>query len=67
MGTGTGHGSPYRYDTHVPLIFAGKGISRGKYENRVETVDIPVTIGSILGIKVPEDSDGKSLSELLKK
>ena len=67
MGTGTGHGSPYRYDTHVPLIFAGKGISRGRYENRVETVDIPVTIGSILGIKVPEDSDGKSLSELLKK
>jgi hypothetical protein len=65
MGTGTGHGSPYRYDTHVPLIFAGKGISRGAYQERVETVDIPVTIGSILGVKIPEDVDGHSLKELL--
>ena len=61
MGTGTGHGSPYRYDTHVPLIFAGKGISKGKYQERVETVDIPVTLGTILGVKIPEDVDGRSL------
>ncbi len=66
-GTGTGHGSPYRYDTHVPLIFAGKGISKGRYEERVETVDIPVTIGSLLGIKVPKSTDGKSLIGLLNK
>ncbi len=66
MGTSTGHGSPYRYDTHVPLIFAGKGISKGKYEGRVETVDIPVTLGALLGAEAPEDTDGKNLSSLLK-
>jgi predicted AlkP superfamily pyrophosphatase or phosphodiesterase len=28
--TGTTHGSPYPYDTHVPLIFFGHGIKAGK-------------------------------------
>lgn len=66
LGTGTGHGSPYDYDTHVPLIFAGKGISKGKYQERVQTVDIPVTLGAILGVKIPEDVDGRDLSSLLR-
>jgi len=66
MGTGTGHGSPYRYDTHVPLIFAGQGVSKGTCEERVETVDIPVTLGTLLGAAVPDDVDGKSLAAELR-
>lgn len=66
MGTGTGHGSPYDYDTHVPLIFAGKGIAKGRHSGRVETVDVPVTFGSLLGLKLPDDVDGTDLLPLLK-
>lgn len=66
MGTGTGHGSPYRYDTHVPLIFAGKGISKGRHEERVETVDIPVTLAAMLGLDPPEDVDGNNLMAEMK-
>jgi len=65
-GTGTGHGSPYRYDTHVPLIFAGKGITGGRVDERVETVDIPITFASMLGLDAPADVDGKNLLAKMK-
>ena len=32
---GTTHGSPWHYDTHVPLILIGQGIVPGKYERRI--------------------------------
>jgi predicted AlkP superfamily pyrophosphatase or phosphodiesterase len=58
---GTTHGSPYDYDTHVPLIFAGMGIEAGWRDSRVRTVDIAPTIASILGIDAPDDLDGRPL------
>src|SRR5204863_7971198 len=29
---GSPHGAPYEYDQHVPLIFYGHGIARGRYD-----------------------------------
>jgi len=58
---GTTHGSPYRYDTHVPLIFAGPGITPGRVDSHVRTVDIAPTIAAMLGIPAPEDLDGRPL------
>ena len=58
---GTTHGSPYDYDTHVPLVFAGMGIEAGRRHARVRTVDIAPTIASILGIDAPDDLDGRPL------
>ena len=55
---GTSHGSPYDYDTHVPLIFARSQINGRKDMSRKATVDIAPTIASYLKIPIPESCDG---------
>jgi len=64
--TGTSHGSPYRYDTHVPMVFWGKGIKSGKVSREVHTVDIAPTIAQYLGLSYPATVDGKPLREIVK-
>ncbi len=58
---GTSHGSPYRYDTHVPLVFYGKRIQHETVTDFVRTVDIAPTLAGWLGIEPPADVDGKVL------
>ena len=58
---GTSHGTPYDYDTHVPLIFAHKKYKRHINKVKVETVDIAPSIANYLGVNVPEYCDGKAL------
>ena len=58
---GTGHGTPYDYDTHVPLLFSRKNRPKRQVSGRVATVDIAPTIGHILSIPIPESVDGKIL------
>jgi len=55
---GTGHGSPYDYDTHVPLIFSRDYFLPEIYESHQATVDIAPTIANILGINIPNFVDG---------
>ncbi len=64
--TGTSHGSPYRYDTHVPMVFWGKGIKSGKVSREVHTVDIAPTIAKYLGLPFSASVDGKPLREIVK-
>jgi predicted AlkP superfamily pyrophosphatase or phosphodiesterase len=61
VATGTSHGSPYRYDTHVPIIFFGAGVAAGRHTGRVRTADIAPTLASILDIAVPNDLHGHDL------
>jgi len=58
---GTGHGSPYYYDRHVPLVFFGKGVARGVSSDPVRTVDVAPTLAALAGIPFPSDLDGKPL------
>ena len=58
---GTTHGSGYSYDTHVPLIFYGKGIKKGETKSRTNIVDIAPTINVLLGLKPNETYTGKAL------
>ncbi|MFN2377125.1 MAG: alkaline phosphatase family protein, partial [Candidatus Binatia bacterium] len=62
----TGHGTPWEYDTHVPLIFAGPGVKRGQVSRRVETVDAAPTIAALLGIEPPSRATGRPLPEPLR-
>jgi predicted AlkP superfamily pyrophosphatase or phosphodiesterase len=62
---GTSHGTPYPYDTHVPLIFYGPGIARGQSKERVATVDIAPTLSDLMGISPPANIDGKTIVPLL--
>ncbi len=63
---GSSHGSPFIYDTHVPLVFYGKGIKRGSTVRRTEITDIAPTISALLGIAFPNGMTGEPVAEVLK-
>ena len=62
---GTTHGTGFMYDTHVPLIFYGKGIKKGSTHERSEIPDIAPTISAFLGISFPNSATGKPLTKIL--
>jgi predicted AlkP superfamily pyrophosphatase or phosphodiesterase len=57
------HGSPYSYDTHVPLIIMGKGVAPGRYGQAATPADLAPTLAVILGIQAPSNSMGRILTE----
>ena len=59
--TGTSHGSPWRYDREVPILFYGPEIPVGRRGREVRTVDIAPTLAGRIGISVPEGVDGVAL------
>jgi predicted AlkP superfamily pyrophosphatase or phosphodiesterase len=59
------HGSPWRYDTYVPVVFAGMGLGPRIVDRRVQTVDVAVTLAAFMGIKPPSGSAGQPLTEVL--
>ncbi len=60
------HGSPWRYDTFVPVWFAGWGVPAGVQVNRrVHTTDVAPTLSRMLGIKMPSAAAGVPLVEVL--
>ncbi|SNT37958.1 Type I phosphodiesterase / nucleotide pyrophosphatase [Ekhidna lutea] len=61
---GTDHRSPYTYDTHIPIIFFGKGIKPGKTVRPVSITDIAPTLSMLLDISLPSMSNGQPLKEL---
>lgn len=63
---GTGHGVPYNYDQHVPVLLMGFGIQPGEYFQSVTPADIAPTIAALCGITLAP-RDGHLLSEALKK
>ncbi len=58
---GTTHGSWNAYDTHIPLLFFGKGVPHGKSTEEVYITDIAPTISMMLGIPLPSGTIGKPL------
>lgn len=50
---GTTHGSPYTYDTHVPLLFYGTGVKKGSTTNKTYITDIVPTVSMLLNISLP--------------
>ncbi len=63
---GTGHGSPYDYDRHIPIIFMGVGIKPGKYPRPCGPEDIAPTIARLLVFDYPREKDSRLLSEMLR-
>jgi predicted AlkP superfamily pyrophosphatase or phosphodiesterase len=60
----TTHGTPFGYDTHVPVIFMGSGIRPGRYEAAATVNDIAPTLASILDVETPSGSVGRVLAEM---
>jgi len=62
----TTHGSPWRYDTYVPIMFAGNRIPAQLVARPVETVDVAPTLSILVGAKPPSGSVGVVLQEVIK-
>ena len=67
---GTTHGSPWHYDTNVPLLLMGNGIAPGRYEQRVTPAQLAPTLARLLGINSPggcvEEAVHQALSPVAK-
>jgi hypothetical protein len=59
------HGSPWRYDTFVPIIFAGAGVPAQRISRRVNTIDVAPTLAAAVGTKPPSGATGVVLVEAL--
>jgi len=56
--TGTTHGTLYRYDTHVPLLFYGWKVRNAETTVRTNISDISPTVADFLNILEPNGSIG---------
>lgn len=63
--SGTGYGSPYSYDTQVPLIFCGPGVAHGNFIDRVSPCDIAATVAALLGVEMPSLCEGQGLNQIM--
>jgi predicted AlkP superfamily pyrophosphatase or phosphodiesterase len=57
------HGSPYSYDTHVPMIIMGAGFEAGTYFQAASPADIAPTLAARMGVQPPSNSTGRILVE----
>ncbi len=62
---GTSHGTPYSYDTHVPLLLLGPGVRAGRYYQPSSPADIAPTLAAILRVDLPSNRLGRILGEAL--
>jgi predicted AlkP superfamily pyrophosphatase or phosphodiesterase len=59
------HGSPWNYDTYVPIVFAGAGLNAQFVDRAVRTVDVAVSLSAFMSIKPPSGAVGSVLVEIL--
>lgn len=59
--SGASHGSPWSYDTRVPLLFRGPGIKRGVFSEPSGPEDLAPTVCHLLGIARPSGAIGRTL------
>ena len=63
---GTGHGSPYDYDRHIPIVFMGADIRPGRYPRPCGLEDIAPTLAKLLGFDYPREKDSRLLLEMMR-
>lgn len=64
---GSSHGTPYDYDTHVPLLAWGATwVGQGEVDQRVDMSDVAPTLAKILHVRAPAQAQGQPLPLPLK-
>lgn len=63
--TGTTHGTPWSYDTRVPVIWYGWDVPRGRSVVPVTTSDIAPTLANFLNIPYTTGNAGKPLNDII--
>ena len=64
---GTTHGSPWHYDTHVPMLLLGCGIRPGQHDRPVSPACLASTVAELLGVDYPSANAEEPLDEALAK
>jgi predicted AlkP superfamily pyrophosphatase or phosphodiesterase len=64
--TGTTHGLWNPYDTHIPMLWYGNGINKGKTNKTMYMSDIAPTIAALLNIQMPNGCVGEVMTGVLK-
>lgn len=59
------HGSPWNYDSYVPLLFVNPSFKAQRISRPVYTTDIAPTLSALLMIKSPSAAVGQPLKEVL--
>jgi predicted AlkP superfamily pyrophosphatase or phosphodiesterase len=59
----TGHGTPWDYDSAVPLVLAGAGLPAKVVSRRVGVADAAPTVAALAGVPAPARATGKPLPE----
>jgi hypothetical protein len=54
-GTGSTHGTPHPYDTHVPLLAYGPGVAGGRRDEKVTPLHASAIAAKFLGVAPPKD------------
>jgi len=62
---GTTHGTPFTYDSQVPLILVGGPFTPGEYYQRCSPADLAVTLSAMLRVHAPSLASGRVLVEAL--
>jgi predicted AlkP superfamily pyrophosphatase or phosphodiesterase len=65
LSNATTHGSPYEYDTHVPLILLGGRIASRHVARPVTPADIAPTLAALAGVRLPL-AEGRVLREVVR-
>lgn len=65
--TGTTHGSPNSYDTHVPMLFYGWHVPKGNSHTKKHITQIAPTLSQLLKIPFTNGTEAEVLEELLEK
>lgn len=60
------HGSPWNYDTHVPVIFAGSRIASQVIYRQIQPADLAPTLAALLGMSPPASAQGTVLPEVFR-
>ncbi len=63
---GTSHGSAFNYDTHVPLLWYGKGIPKQEVFRKTDIIDIAPTLTNILNIQRSGSMTGEPIIEIFR-
>ncbi|MEQ1731454.1 MAG: alkaline phosphatase family protein, partial [Vicinamibacterales bacterium] len=60
------HGSPWEYDTHIPLLLHGAPfVKTGRYSNAARQQDVAPTVGALIGATPLPTYTGRALTEAI--
>jgi len=65
VGIPVSHGSPWKYDTYVPVVFAGMNLKGEMISREISTMDVAVTLSAYIEVKYPSGARGKPLIEVI--